>query len=245
MRQTNYMPELYDFLAEVGRRQDRRWFKENKPAYDRLRQLWIADMDRLIGYCSEWWPELRGQTGAGSVYRIYRDTRFSPDKSPFKTYFSGTVSPRGRSSTAVHLPGYYIQVGPGKEGGATDGYEASASGLYGGLWCPESAVLKKIRRAIVDNIEEFGEIVNDPRLNRLFPGWFGPRLKTVPKGYDRDHPQAALLRLKEYGRFRPEGIGFFSDPCWPEKAAEYLEVLYPLLRFLEYSVNEDVWEQEV
>lgn len=240
MKQTNYMPRLYAFLAELGRRQDRQWFKDNKTLYDELRQLWIADIDRLIANCAQWWPELRGQTGAGSVYRIYRDTRFSPDKSPYKTYFSASVSPRGRSSSAAHLPGCYIQAGPGKEGGATDNYEAASSGLYGGLWCPESAVLKKLRKAIVDNIDEFEEIINEPRLNALFPGWFGPQLKTVPKGYDRDHPQAPLLRLKEYGRFKPEGLEFFSDPAWPDKAAEYLQVLHPLLRFLEYSVNEEV-----
>lgn len=240
MRQTNYMPELYRFLAELGRRQDRQWFKENKSRYDDLRALWIADIDRLIGHCSQWWPQVKGQTGQGSVYRIYRDTRFSPDKSPFKTYFSAAVSPRGRSSSAAHLPGYYLQVGPGKEGGATDNYEAQSSGLYGGLWCPESAVLKKLRKAIVDNIDEFEEIINEPGLKSLFPGWLGPQLKTVPKGYDRDHPQAALLRLKEYGKFKPEGLDFFSDPAWPDKTAEYFRSLYPLLRFLEYSINEEV-----
>lgn len=239
MTDNSYIPRLYDFLDELGRRQDRQWFKENKTLFDDLRAAWIADVDRLILHCSQWWPEVKGQTGAGSVYRIYRDTRFSPDKSPYKTYFSATVSPRGRSSSAAHLPGYYIQAGPGRAGGATDNYEAAASGLYGGLWCPESHVLKKLRKAIVDNIDEFEEIINEPRLASLFPGWYGPRLKTIPKGYDRDHPQAELLRLKEYGKFMPCGREFFSDPAWPEKAAGHFEVLHPLLRFLEYSINEE------
>ncbi len=239
MKTTNYIPPLYEFLSELGRRQDRQWFKDNKSLYDDLRGMWIADIDRLINLCGQWWPQVKTQTGKESVYRIYRDTRFSPDKSPFKTYFSATVSPRGRSSSAAHLPGYYIQVGPGRDGGATDGYEADASGLYGGLWCPESAILKKLRKAIIDNIDEFEEIINEPQLKQLFPGWYGPQLKTVPKGYDRDHPQAALLRLKEYGKFKPEGIEFFSDPSWPEKAAGYFQVLYPLLNFLEYSINEE------
>lgn len=237
--ETNYIPELYAFLKELGHRQDRQWFKDHKDVYDRLRRCWIEDIDRLIALCSGWWPELKGQSGAGSVYRIYRDTRFSPDKSPYKTYFSAALSPRGRSSEAAHLPGFYIQVGPGRDGGATDGYEADASGLYGGLWCPESSVLKKLRKAIVDNIEEFEEILSEPELVKLFPGWYGPQLKTVPKGYDRNHPQAHLLRLKEYGRFMPLGMDFFSDPRWPEKAAEYLRVLFPMLQFLEYSVNEE------
>lgn len=237
---TNYIPELYDFLRELGNRQDRNWFKENKATYDRLRELWITDMDRLIAACSRWWPQLKGQTGASSVYRIYRDTRFSPDKSPYKTYFSGALSPRGRSSQGAHLPGFYIQVGPGRPGGATDAYEAESSGLYGGVWCPEPQILKKLRKAIVDNIEEFEEIIAEPELNRLFPGWFGERLKTIPKGYDRNHPQAEQLRLKEYGRFMPLGIDFFSNPDWPEVAADHLRVLFPLLQFLEYSINEEV-----
>ena len=135
MTDNGYISRLYDFLTELGQRQDRQWFKENKALYDDLRAAWIADMDRLIMYCSQWWPELKGQTGASSVYRIYRDTRFSPDKSPYKTYFSATVSPRGRSSSAAHLPGYYIQVGPGRDGGATDSYEGESSGLYGGPVC--------------------------------------------------------------------------------------------------------------
>ena len=87
---TNYIPRLYEFLRELGRRQDRQWFKENKETYDFLRAQWITDIDRLLARCAEWWPELKWQTGAGSVYRIYRDTRFSPDKSPYKTYFSAS-----------------------------------------------------------------------------------------------------------------------------------------------------------
>lgn len=235
----NYIPSLYEFLTEVGRRQDRNWFKANKQQFDDLRAQWIADIDRLILLCSEWWPEVRRQSGATSVYRIYRDTRFSPDKSPYKTYFSASVSPNGRSSENVHKPGFYIQVGPGRIGGATDGYEADASGLYGGVWCPPAPVLRKLRKAIVDNIDEFEEILNEPRMKKNFPGWFGDRLKTVPKGYDRDHPQAELLRLKEYGKFMPLGKEFFSDPEWPVRAAEYLHILYPLIRFLDYSINEE------
>lgn len=235
---TNYIPDLYKFLREVGQRQDRDWFKANKAEFDQFREQWYADIDRLLNYCSEFWPELKGQTGKGSTYRIYRDTRFSLDKSPYKTYFSATVSPRGRSSAAAHLPGYYLQVGPGGYG--FNDKNSDNSGLYGGLWCPEAPVLKKIRRAIVDNIDEFEEIINEPSLIKYFPTWEGESLKTVPKGYDRNHPQAELLRLKDYGRYEPLTMKFFSDPNWTEKAAEHFRALFPLLRFLEYSVNEEV-----
>lgn len=234
---TNYIPELYTFLREVGDRQDRDWFKANKAQFDEFRELWYADIDRLLVYCSEFWPELKGQTGKSSTYRIYRDTRFSLNKAPYKTYFSATLSPRGRSSAAAHLPGYYLQVGPGGYGfneNSTDN-----SGLYGGLWCPEAPVLKKIRKAIVDNIEEFEEIIHEPTLVKYFPTWEGESLKTIPKGYDRNHPNADLLRLKDYGRYEPLKMKFFSDPNWTEKAAEHFRALFPLLRFLEYSITEE------
>lgn len=244
---TNYIPELYNFLREVGRQQNRDWFKAHKAEFDRFRELWYADIEGLILLCSEFWPELKGQTGKGSTYRIYRDTRFSVDKSPYKTYFSASVSPRGRSAAAAHLPGFYLQVGPGGYGiseGKIDNdvdkeTDQSNSGLYGGVWCPEAPVLKKIRKAIVDNIDEFEEIINEPTLKEYFPTWEGASLKTVPKGYDRNHPQAALLRLKDYGRYAPLPMSFFANPDWPEEAAIRFRALYPLIRFLEYSILEE------
>ena len=66
-----------------------------------------------------------------------------------------------------------------------------------------------------------------------------PSLKTIPKGYDRNHPQAHLLRLKDYGKFHPCNEAFFSDPSWPEHASELFSILKPLVDFLNYSVEEE------
>ncbi len=231
---STYIPELYEFLAELGQRQDREWFRANRARYDHLRQLWLDDIERLIAHMAEWWPCVKGQTAKGVSYRIYRDTRFSRDKSPFKNYFSASFSPYGRSSGAAHMPGFYLQMGPGSY---TDGVE---SGLYGGIWQPDSASLGKLRKAIVDNIEEFEEILAEPTLQRLYPEWIGDALKTIPKGYDRNHPQAALLRLKEYGRFLPCDMAYFDDPAWPEKVSRDLRPLRPFIDFLTYSLEEEV-----
>lgn len=232
-----YIPQLYDFLRELAANNNREWFNANKPRYEELRQLWLADIERLIAHMTQWWPELRGQNAKSSVFRIYRDTRFSPDKSPYKTYFSAQFSPQGKRKGAVHLPGLYLHMEP--DGATAD--DGSGGGLYGGVWCPDAPTLRKLRHAIVDNIEEFEEIIHDPALTRLYPRWYGDRLKTVPKGYDRDHPQTELLRLKEYGRFHPAGEDFFNDPDWPEKASELFRPLKPLLDFLEYSINEETY----
>ena len=229
----SYIRHLYDFLTRLAERQDREWFRANRAEYDDLRQAWLNDLDILIAHVGEYWPDIKGLTGKGSAYRIYRDTRFSQDKSPFKAYFSAGFSRNGRSAAAVHTPGLYLQMGPGRFAANVD------AGLYGGVWQPEPKVLKKLRRAIVDNIEEFEEIINAPELAR-YRGWCGESLKTVPKGYDRNHPQAHLLRLKEYGKFMPADMRYFDDPAWPEKVADDFRPLIPLLNFLQYSIDEEL-----
>lgn len=226
-----YMPQLYDFLRRLAANNNREWFKANKPEYDTLRELWLADTDRLIARMAQWWPALSSLTARQCAYRIYRDTRFSQDKTPLKTYFSAGFSATGRSA---HGAGLYLQLGPGRFSDAVE------SGIYGGVWCPDSATLKKLRKAIVDNIEEFEEILHAPAMEKYFPGWCGTTLKTIPKGYDRNHPQAHLLRLKEYGKFHPCDENYFCDPAWPEHTSELFSHLKPLVDFLDYSINEEV-----
>lgn len=222
----NYVAQLYDFLDTLARNNSREWFRDHRAAYDDLRAQWLDDIERLIGAMSAWEPALKSQSAKACAYRIYRDTRFSADKTPLKTFFSAAFSPYGRST---HRACFYLQMGPGE-----------GSGLYGGMWCPDSAMLRKVRRAVVDNIEEFDEIISDKALLTAYPDWIGDRLKTVPKGFDRDHPLAPILRLKDYGRFCPEGLDFFSDKDWPLLAADRFRILKPLIDFLNYSIDEEV-----
>ena len=228
----SYIPDLYSFLTHLQANNNREWFKANKAEYDSLRELWLADIDRLVAEMSQWYPELRGLTGKQCAYRIYRDTRFSPDKTPYKDYFSAGISPAGRKS---HDAGFYLQMGPARLSSEIE------SGLYGGIWCPEPSILKKLRRAIVDNIEEFEEITHTPEMEKLIPGWCASSsLKTVPKGYDKNHPQAYLLRLRDFGKFHPADMHFFTDPEWPAHASEIFSHLKPLIDFLSYSIHEEV-----
>lgn len=217
---------LPDFLRQLAANNNRPWFADHKGLYEELRGRWIGDIDRLLAYASEWDASLGRLSGKECVYRIYRDTRFSPDKSPYKTYFSAGMSCRGRSNAAA---GYYLQadIRPGQ------------SGVYGGLWCPDSAMLRKIRHAIVDNIEEFEAILADSELSRLYPGWCGNSLKTIPKGWAKDHPQAGLLRLLDYGKVHAVDIDFFCDSAWPERCADIMRPLKPLVDFINYSLYEE------
>ena len=221
-----YIKQLYSFLDSLKKNNNREWFEAHRADYEQLRKLWLDDLDRLIGFMSEFDPRLATLTARSCAYRIYRDTRFSNDKTPSKTFFSASITPGGRKSPYA---GYYIEIGN------PTSYD---QGLYGGLWCPEPRMLAKIRHAIVDNIEEWEEIINNPTLQRAFPDWCCSTLKTAPKGWPKDHPQIEFLRMTNYGRVRPCTREFYLDPAWPERAAELFQALSPFINFLNYTIDE-------
>ena len=214
---------LFAFLDALALNNDRAWFADHKAEYETLRGAFTADVQRLITAMAAEEPSLRYLSAADCIYRIYRDIRFSADKRPFKTYFSALISPAGRRFDGAC---WYLHVG------------AEECAIYGGLWTPESPVLKKVRKAIIDNIEEFRSITETPAIQQEFPGWYGPKLKTAPKGYPKDHPDIDLLRLTEYGKEHRLDRHFFADPAWPEKAASLALLLKPMVDFLNYSINE-------
>ncbi len=217
------MSELFTYLDSLRANNNREWFNAHRAEFDILRQQYISDVQRLINALGKVEPSLARVEARDCVYRIYRDTRFSPDKTPYKTYFSALISPTGRHCDRAC---WYLHVG------------ADECAVYGGVWMPESKVLKKLRKAIVDNIDEFREIIGTPQVEKLFPGWYGATLKTAPKGYDRNHPDIDLLRLTEYGKMHALDRAFFDDPQWPEKAAAMMAVLKPMCDFLNYSIDE-------
>lgn len=219
--------DIFTFLEQLASNNNRTWFHAHKEEYEEVRQRWYDDLQRLICAMSAWEPALSPLSPKEAAFRIYRDVRFSSDKSPYKTYFSAIFNPNGRHAQCA---AYYLQID----------LRSEESGLYGGLWCPDQSMLRKMRHAIVDNIEEFDGIINAPELEEHFPGWVGNALKTIPQGWPKDHPQAGLLRLKDYGKFCPCTRGFFSVPDWPEKAASLFSMLKPMIDFINYSLYEEL-----
>lgn len=224
------MKEIFEFFEDLGANNNREWFQAHKHIYDGLRREWVAGLGKIIQIIGEWWPEVRYQDPSRSTYRIYRDVRFSNDKTPYKTHISSSIyNPALRG---MHT-GVYIEAGAGKG--------APGTGVWGGIWCPDSAVLRKIRQAIADNAEEFTTIADDPQLHKYYGSeWFGDRLKTAPKGFDKDHPMIEYLRLKDIGKFHPVSRDTFSRNDWPEAIAESIRPVLPLVKFIDYSIIEDL-----
>jgi uncharacterized protein (TIGR02453 family) len=222
-----YITQLYDYLKRLAANNNREWFTENKAEYTELRSLWLADLQRMIDAMAQWEPALKHVDARSCAYRIYRDVRFSFNKEPYKTWFAASMSPYGRKP---HSAGYYLQLDP----------RPGEGGLYGGIWHPEAPLLRKLRNAMIDNIEEFEEATQSPEINRYFPGWCGEMLKTAPKGWDKNHPHVELLRLKDIGKFCPCDEDFYLNPDWPEIAADRLRLLKPFVDFLNYSEKEEL-----
>lgn len=219
---------IYDFLDQVAANNNRPWFAAHRSEFDVLRLEWLDQLQRLINSMSLWEPAMAAIDAKEASYRFYRDTRFSLDKSPYKTFFSALLSPWGRKTK---LASWYVQIDSRNE----------ENGLYCGLWMPDSAMLNKMRHAIVDNIEEWEEILSNPIFCKSWPHWanISPLLKTAPAGWAKDHPQIQYLRMRDYGKYRSCSRKFFLDPSWPEATAEIMSSAKPFIDFINYSLTEE------
>ena len=210
MTQKYYMTRVFDFLEQLSRNNDREWFKAHKPEFDELRALWLNDLDRLISLVAQWMPSVAMQSARQAAYRIYRDTRFSPDKTPYKTYFSAAISPRGREKDYA---GFYLH----------QDIDSGEAGLYGGIWCPPAPVLKKLRHAIVDNIEEWEEIMNSPGICQNYELLTFNALKTI-----RRPPGCACATTAS---LRVQGASFSKTRRGPRRAPNCCSHWLRLLNF--------------
>ena len=171
----------FDFLNDLKENNNREWFQDNKPRYEAAHQSMIAFADTLL-------DEMRTHdlietpTGKKSLYRIYRDVRFSKNKAPYKSNWGGSF----RRATAALRGGYYYQVAPGN------------SFVAGGFWGPNKEDLARIRQEIDLDASEFREVLAGEGLVKTFGQMTGQAVKTAPKGYPKDHPDIDLLRHKGF-----------------------------------------------
>ncbi len=175
--------ELFRFLKDLKAHNEREWFQAHKARYetearDPLLRLVAAFSGPLEGLSPHFEADPR-PTG-GSMFRIYRDTRFSKDKSPYKTHLAAHFPHRSCGAEGVQGPGFYLHLEPG------------ACFAGGGLWHPEPASLRRMREAIVDKPKAWQAIKDKEARIR------GEALKRVPQGFDPAHPFAEDLKLKDF-----------------------------------------------
>jgi uncharacterized protein (TIGR02453 family) len=176
-------PNTFDFLKKLTKNNNREWFNENKQFYTESQQNVIAFLEDLIKEMSEFDEELAKIDAKKSLFRIYRDTRFSKDKIPYKTNFGASLG-MGKGS---QKGGYYFHAEPGK------------SFIAGGIYMPESSVLKEVRKEISLYADDFIKIVNDKDFKKYFPELDqNDKLKKFPQGFEKEDPMAEYLKLKSF-----------------------------------------------
>lgn len=216
--------EILAFLRELRENNNREWFAEHKPHYQKLKEEFEVLVDELIGKIALWDEDVKGLSAKDCVYRIYRDVRFSPDKSPYKTHFAAYICGfRGRNSNRC---GYYIHLEPDK------------SLLGGGCYCPEPALLKRLRQDIYDNIEEFVSIIRNPEFVAEFPEIDSTdKLKKVPAPFPVDFPEADLLKYKHYDVLSMKSDHWFESRKMLEQVDDVFRKMYKFNRFLNYTID--------
>ena len=173
---------VLDFLDGLSRNNQKAWFEEHRPAYEAARDVFYRFVDGLIDEFRAS-DRLEGLSAKDCVPRIYRDIRFSKDKSPYKTNMGALIAPGGWRST--HL-GYYVSLAP-----------RAQSMVAGGLHQPAPEQLNRFRQAIDQKADAFKKLTRAKAFVETFGVIEGERLKTAPQGYDRAHPEIALLQLKQ------------------------------------------------
>lgn len=171
-----------DFLVELSKNNDRDWFQENKARYVEEHENVIAFADELLDLMNVH-DSIETPTGKKSLYRIYRDVRFSKDKSPYKTNWAGGF----KRATKLRRGGYYFHIQPGGN-----------SFIGGGFWSPDKDDLLRIREDIASDPSEMRSIITSPDFVDTFGTLDGEQLKTAPKGFDKEHPAIDLLRYKQF-----------------------------------------------
>lgn len=173
-----------DFLSKLSKNNNKEWFDKNRPTYELAKSNFKDFVNELIISTAKFDSSIKHLQAKDCIFRINRDVRFSKDKSPYKNNFGVILSPGGKKSFEA---GYYVQIQPG------------ASFIAGGMWQPPTPQINAIRQEIDYNAAEFKKIIGAKDFKKLFGKLSEEdKLKSVPKGYDKSHPEIELLKYKSY-----------------------------------------------
>lgn len=172
------------FLKGLARNNDRDWFQKNRPLFDTAQTNFLGLVTGLIYAISDYDESIAGIDPKSCVFRIYRDVRFSKNKAPYKNHLGAYICAGGKKST--NLPGYYIHIEPG-------GNSIFGSGFY----MPEKTILQSLREDIIRPKSRIVTMLADRTFRKYFADLVeDDKAKTVPRGFEKNHPQADLLKQK-------------------------------------------------
>lgn len=218
------MQQTLKFLRQLAANNNREWFAAHKSEYLEVKASVEKLTNSLIALMLPFEPDAARLSPADCTYRIYRDTRFSADKTPYKTHIGIFINPPlGKKTNRM---GYYLHIEPGNSF-----VSAGTIGL-------PSPTITAVRRAIADNIDEYLCIVDNPAFKSFFPSTGVNPLKTAPKGFPKDWPYIDLVRPREFFLQHPISDCDMCADDMPRFVSEAFRLAKPWCDFHNFTIDE-------
>ena len=211
-------PDTVRFIERLSENNNKPWFDAHRDEYVAAKADFERFVELLMGQLVEIEPALSEQKAKDSIFRIFRDVRFSKDKTPYKGHFGVYLSRGGRKYSGA---GYYLHIEPGGK-----------SFIGGGLWMPEPSLLKAVRQEIDYNFEEFENIINEKNFRKLFSNIEGERLKTLPQGYGAENRAIEYLKMKSFTAGQNLEDKELTSRGFRKKAVDVFTIMKPFVDFL-------------
>ncbi len=217
------MKSILPFLRELEINNNRDWFNANKNKYLEAKSAFDNFIDSLISELQLIDPRVAGATAKNTVFRIYKDIRFSNDKTPYKTQMGAYIIGGGRKA---QLPGYYFHIEPDE------------SFLAGGIYQPGPDQLKAIRKEILNFPEDIVEVIENKNFQKKFSFYEKDKLKRPPQGFSPDAEQIELIKNKHFIASRSIPEEWIISPNLIEKILQSCRELLPLNNFIYRAIAE-------
>jgi uncharacterized protein (TIGR02453 family) len=212
------------FLKDLGKNNNREWFEKNKSRFTECKDEFEGFVSVLLDDMIQFDGSLAGLNPKKLIFRIYRDVRFSKDKTPYKKNFSAGFSAEGKG---MGTPGYYFHIQPNGE-----------SFVAAGMFQPVPENLAKIRQEIDYNGDQLKKIFNEKKFKANYKNfWDEDKLKTAPKGYDKDHSYVEWLKLKSYIVIHSFKDSEVTSRNFRKNVVQVLKSSKPLNDFLKEAIS--------
>jgi len=222
-RNKDLMKEILSFLLDLKQNNNRDWFNSHKSRYQESLEQFRQFTGELLTGIAGFDPSVGDLVPRDAIFRIYKDVRFSKDKSPYKTHFGCWMAKGGRKSTDA---GYYFHLEPGN------------SFLAAGVWMPPKEQLKLIRQEIVYQPEAYMKVINDPLIKKNYErGGKEDMLKKGPAGFPKDGPMLEEIKYKHYVYSRNYSDAEILDKQLADRVVREYQGLYPLVTYLNHAMS--------
>lgn len=217
------MKDIYDFLLNLEKNNNREWFDKNRETYQKTQQQFLHITEILINEIRSFDSTIQFQDPKKCVFRIFRDVRFSNDKRPYKSNYGTFIARDGRKGGN---PGYYFHIQPGQ------------SFMGGGIYMPEADKLKAIRTEIFEHTADFLEIIEDPDFKSRFSLYSDDKLKTAPKGFPKEFEHIDLLKYKSYAPVKMITDEELFSPDIIDNLVEHFRSMVAFNQFLNNAIDQ-------